>query len=632
MDIIDIVLARALTPQGQIEQYATLAQQAVTQANAAVTAATSASETASAAAEQIDAIMEDIDVAIDAETKKLLVDITDHAITDGIGYDLITTYPDNTARAVENVIKLYTKRGQNVDGGMTQKAITNEIIELERKINQGGGGGGSTNLGPENAGKIVIIGVDGNIISGTTTEEDIIKALIAAGIYDIGEAIGLDLNYEEKTFKRIQKAVDLEAGTDFDKFTMYGGRKRCNVNNSGEITAWYGDPTYAEDGSNGQVMVYQPKFYYSRIPVKTETVADGGEIVQEEMLLISDMPLTGFKLHPLFINADGETVEYALLSAYEGSLYKSTTSEYDIYDNAEMNLQNGDCLSSIAGVKPISGWQKNLNANNAELLAASRGANWHITNLACESANQMLQMIEYGMPNGQYAGPGKGVVSWNAIGEKNGACKTGDTSFLGNSTGVALEATRWILNNDGSIASTTTSSSNGYCSISYRGVENPWGNIWRIVAGINVKYDASKHKGKAYICSNFNYLPTSDVSNQSNYTELGFYLSNSNSWVSNFGLGNSKLDWAFIPIRCDNTANSALPIGDNYWSPVQVNDPCMCLMGGLWSYGDNCGPFYYAFDKLASAHAYGASARLMYIPTKNQTYEQNLESWRQKML
>jgi hypothetical protein len=32
---------------------------------------------------------------------------------------------------------------------------------------------------------------------------------------------------------------------------MYGGRMRCNVADDGTINAFYGDPTYADDGSNG---------------------------------------------------------------------------------------------------------------------------------------------------------------------------------------------------------------------------------------------------------------------------------------------------------------------------------------------------------------------------------------------
>jgi hypothetical protein len=40
-------------------------------------------------------------------------------------------------------------------------------------------------------------------------------------------------------------------GTDFNKYSMYGGRMRCNVADNGTITAFYGDNNYKEDGSNG---------------------------------------------------------------------------------------------------------------------------------------------------------------------------------------------------------------------------------------------------------------------------------------------------------------------------------------------------------------------------------------------
>jgi hypothetical protein len=46
-----------------------------------------------------------------------------------------------------------------------------------------------------------------------------------------------------------------------------------------------------------------------------------------------------------------------------------------------------DLLTSIAGVKPISGASENLNVISAEKLASNRGPGWHITNMAAESAN-----------------------------------------------------------------------------------------------------------------------------------------------------------------------------------------------------------------------------------------------------
>ena len=40
-------------------------------------------------------------------------------------------------------------------------------------------------------------------------------------------------------------------GSDFDKYTMYGGRMRCNVADDGSINAFHGDSNYSENGSNG---------------------------------------------------------------------------------------------------------------------------------------------------------------------------------------------------------------------------------------------------------------------------------------------------------------------------------------------------------------------------------------------
>ena len=39
--------------------------------------------------------------------------------------------------------------------------------------------------------------------------------------------LGLQVDYKNKTYTRIAGAKGLNAGDDFDKFSMYGGRKRC---------------------------------------------------------------------------------------------------------------------------------------------------------------------------------------------------------------------------------------------------------------------------------------------------------------------------------------------------------------------------------------------------------------------
>lgn len=101
---------------------------------------------------------------------------------------------------------------------------------------------------------------------------------IVSGIEDIKDylgytssnVVGIAVDYQNKTFKRLGGAYGRSAGSDFDVFRMFGGRKRCNVADDGTINAYYGDEDYTEDGTNGQVMVYQPKFYYRVVPVKVD--------------------------------------------------------------------------------------------------------------------------------------------------------------------------------------------------------------------------------------------------------------------------------------------------------------------------------------------------------------------------
>ena len=115
------------------------------------------------------------------------------------------------------------------------------------------------------------------------------------------DIVGVQVDYKNKTFKRLAGAANLSKGADFDKFSMFGGRKRCNVADDGSIVAWYGDSDYKEDGSMGQVMVYQPKFYYLVCPVEYDPIDTGiGYHLRKANYYVSEKPRAGFRLHPAF--------------------------------------------------------------------------------------------------------------------------------------------------------------------------------------------------------------------------------------------------------------------------------------------------------------------------------------------
>lgn len=195
---------------------------------------------------------------------------------------------------------------------------------------------------------------------------------------------------------------------------MYGGRKRCNVLDDGTITAYYGDEGYVEDGSNGQVMVYQPAFYYKVVPLKLGKNTDSGigYHLRKVNYYVSSKPKTGFKLHPAFYDENGNAINYILFSADEGSMYDVSAGAY-VNDNVDESItyEDGDLLCSVAKKKPISGLRKGIGTkSNLEQMAQNRGSGWHLETIKATSANQLLMIIELGTMNSQ-TGIGQGIVS-----------------------------------------------------------------------------------------------------------------------------------------------------------------------------------------------------------------------------
>ena len=666
MDIIDIILASKKSTVGEVDTLVKQAQAAMASANEVAAILGDAQEANAAAQEakdqaiaantaaqqsaaQYETMVSNLEETTAAAVREQIAEVTDglavvdEAILDSIEddinselnltkasttrdnaveTDLTLNLMDGESKTLQSVVKNYKAAGDNEDGSMTQKAIKDYIAsvktELENKIAQipSGGIGGTFSI--DDAGNIVIIGPDGTPIAGSTSEQDIITALINAGVYNVSGTIGLQIDYANKSFIRIQDAESKNPGTDFDSYAMYGGRMRCNVADDGTINAFYGDINYKDDGSNGQVMVYQPKFYYQRTPI-TMTKLTVGNAVRKESLILSSQQKSGFKVHPLFINEDGAEVDYVLLPAYQGSIYDYSDSSYNTTSTLTIDFAN-DKLSSVASAKPIgSNSTSNFTMENAEQLARNRGAGWHITNMAVESANQMLEMVEFGQLNLQN-GIESGIVSVPTTPNTNCASLTGSTASLGNNTGVA-QAT--ISEANGSRTSYSTS---GRRAISYRGVENPWGNIWHFIAGVNIYGQGRDDGGYPYICKNFNYNYTT-IDN--NYENVGFKLPSTHSWISAMGYGNNNYDWVLMPAEC-SSANSALPVGDSFWSYPSLNGTNCAIIGGTWESEDSAGPFYYGCDREITYSKFSFGANLMFIPQKNSTYTANINKWKAK--
>ena len=454
---------------------------------------------------------------------------------------------------------------------------------------------------------------------------------ILSGVADIraylgitaDDIVGIQVDYKNKTFKRLAGAANLTKGSDFDKFTMFGGRKRCNVADDGSIVAWYADADYKEDGSMGQVMVYQPKFYYLVCPVEYDPIDTGiGYHLRKANYYVSEKPRAGFRLHPAFYDALGNEIDYFLTSAYEGSIYDASASAYLLNDEQVMNIGE-DKFSSIAGARPASGSSQNLTRPNIEAMAQNRGTNWHGDLIKQVSAEQMLMIIEMGMMNLQTA-IAQGVVSlpWTTGSDTTSsyAAATGSTASLGNGTGRAEKTTTY----EGGVAKEYTV--DGKTSVCWRGKENFWGNIWKFVYGINIWGNGKMGGGQPYICSDFSFA---ESKNSGNYEPAGFTVTNANGYISAMGYS-TACDWLFIASEC--LGNSSLPVGDYTYITVNLNGYRIALLGGSWSYGGYAGGFFWHLLNGVGYRLRTVGGRLVYIPTRDSaTYAAAIEAWKQKM-
>lgn len=437
------------------------------------------------------------------------------------------------------------------------------------------------------------------ILSGVTD----IRAYL--GMIETEDVLGITMDYKNKTCTRIAGAKNLTAGADFDKFSMYGGRKRCNVSDGGTINAYYGDEGYTEDGSNGQVMVYQPKFYYLVCPLEYDRQETGyGYHLRKANYYVSERQRAGFKLHPAFYDKNGNEVDYILMSAYEGCIYDTSANAYMLNDEQVMDASK-DKFSSIAGARPATGVSQNMTRPNIEQMAKNRGEGWHSFGIKTASMEQLLMIVEMGMMNLQTA-IGQGVVNipWTTGSDTTSsyAGATGSTASLGNGTGRATETTTY----EGGVA--TKNTADGKTSICYRGVENFWGNIWKFAYGINFYCEVGK-PFLGYVCKDFNYAESKRTDN---YENIGFALPSENGYVSAMGYS-TNYDWLFLPSEVKG--NSSLPVGDYYYQNNTWDGYRVARLGGDWSNGSDAGGFYWHLSYGVGTRNRKIGGRLVYVPT-----------------
>ena len=425
----------------------------------------------------------------------------------------------------------------------------------------------------------------------------------------LGDAMGLVANAHRGTTDYVQN--------DFDSIYPWSDIKTCNIDADGNVLAYLGEPSFARDGTNGDVMVEIPKFYYKR--VKTGIV---------EEIWICGTKLPGYELHPLFID-NGKEVSKVFHSVYNAS---SFTDETD----------NKVKLQSITGVQP----RVRTTRANFRTYARNKGVIWGIEDISCVNALQLLYLVEYANTNSQDAiGSGADSLSYienhKAIEEttdgntitissayKN-TYKLGQRIEIGSELGTNNKAITprtitSIVTDDEASATTITFDGdpitisvgnmmwnvaplNGSCDalngksgwlagennytdgtadVNYRGIEGFHAKVYRFIDGVNIKDKV------VYYANNIAYY--ANMVYDGKYRAVGYSNAGANGYVSAFGY-DEKAPWVMFPSATSGSSSTYVP--DYYYYNQGEQIPAI---GGCWYSGVKAGAFYFQCSNIPS--------------------------------
>ncbi|MFR4012554.1 MAG: bacterial Ig-like domain-containing protein [Oscillospiraceae bacterium] len=254
---------------------------------------------------------------------------------------------------------------------------------------------------------------------------------------------------------------------------------------------------------------------------------------------VANAPFTGFSKHP---GSDRYVGRYNTIASYY----------------------------SKSGANPLT----NITRATARTNSRNKGSKWQQYDYASWCAVWLLYLVEYANWDSQ-SKIGNGIVGNSSL------QKTGTTDSMTYHTG------------------TVASARTGYGGVQYRGIENPWGNVYDWIDGINFNSRA------AYICTD----PSKYADDTStNYTSAGLSLPSGGNIKT---LGNcTALPWAFIPTGTGGSGTTYVP--DYVYS---YSGWCVLCVGGSYRLdAAYCGLFFfYGYCNSSDANS-SIGARLLYVP------------------
>ena len=396
------------------------------------------------------------------------------------------------------------------------------------------------------------------------------------------------------------------------------------------------DATDLSSNTVSNTFVKVPKFY-----IKEEWVTEGG--TEYHYIFMSQFKHEGYRLPLPFKKPDGSERDYTFMGAYEafldennklrsltGQIPKVTysrnnfriaaraldglgiNSKYQITDLAEyVDLLQIPFMIEFAtkhsqGV--FAGATSMAYSASHTAIADGTAVNFIVVSNATGAAFVLGQTVSIGTSNSNDSIAKDRIVTQIDVDTPNAGetTITFDGAAVNITTGHVIASRAWKTGMTDSVkVSGTHALNDGKHSIVWRGLENPFGNIWKNVDGVKIS------NWRGYVAENpKDYNDTASVGGVyvEPYLPLGYLNANANNYAQDLGY-DANYPYAKFPISVQ--ASSGLYFRDYYY---QNTGGRTVFVGGAWNDGSGAGLFYWFLHYALGATDFVIGARLSYRP------------------
>ena len=383
-----------------------------------------------------------------------------------------------------------------------------------------------------------------------------LESLSTQNPQDFTGAYGVSWDQSADTYTQLGSA------TNHSALPIQSKMRRCLLADDGTVNAYLHEATSLFlsngntadlTGAGGQVMVEIPKFYYKH--------SMSGNVHSWE---ISEMPLSGYAVHPAFLK-NGVEVDHRYFGAYEASSASST-------------------MGSASGTTPAA--SKTRTTFRTE--ASARGTGWRQVEYYLHSAIQLLYLVEYQDFNSQeMIGEGRTTLSGGSWDTSSYIGISGKSNADGNGTN-----------------SNDSSTLGGDAYMTYRGIENWYGNMWEMRDGWTVN-DVSSSQLIMYATNNdADFADTGSTNMTVIYDDTSPHASG--TYIS----GLADISNGFIGNAMSGASNTY--VGDYYWQYAGGSGWSMPMVGARAISGSPAGAFALNVYNASSDSIVNVSSRLAF--------------------